>query len=319
LMSELCGNYAHKLNISVLTHPIKSGANPEVANLHHKRWVVANEPNDDECILAGNIKRLTGDNVISARRLYDDCDITNLDLTLCLELNKMIKLNGRIDKAIIERLVAILFNSYFTSNETILADERSDAQRGNEFYKKVEFRRQYKTALFHYLLKNVDNKLYVCKKAEDDTASYLEDNNDMLSWFKEEYQPSEDLNSFIRISDIFGMWKQSDNYINLPKATKRKMNRNAFLQEHIYGNPDMRKFYKKRFIVKDPITKVVIKTISEVLFGWKKEKCLIHDIDANSDDEIINMSEDVVLEVESKEVVLEVANEEEEEYDNEND
>ena len=319
LMSELCGNYAHKLNISVLTHPIKSGANPEVANLHHKRWVVANEPNDDECILAGNIKRLTGDNVISARRLYEDCDITNLDLTLCLELNKMIKLNGRIDRAIVERLVAILFNSYFTSNESVLADERSDAQRGNEFYKKVEFRRQYKTALFHYLLKNVDNKLYVCKKAQDDTASYLEDNNDMLSWFKEEYQPSEDPNSFVRISDIFTMWKQSDNYINLPKATKRKMNRNAFLQEHIYGNPDMRKWFKKRFLVKDPITKVVLKTISEVLFGWKKEKCLINDAGANSDDEPINTSENVVLEVPNEEVVLEVANEEEEEYDNEND
>ena len=141
----------------------------------------------------------------------------------------------------------------------------------------------------------------------------------MLSWFKEEYQPSEDPNSFVRISDIFTMWKQSDNYINLPKATKRKMNRNAFLQEHIYGNPDMRKWFKKRFLVKDPITKVVLKTISEVLFGWKKEKCLINDAGANSDDEPVNTSENVVLEVPNEEVVLEVANEEEEEYDNEND
>tara|TARA_R110002096_G_scaffold82975_2_gene192808 strand:+ start:6108 stop:8813 length:2706 start_codon:yes stop_codon:yes gene_type:complete len=322
LMSELCGNYAHKLNISVLTHPIKSGANPEVANLHHKRWVVANEPNDDECILAGNIKRLTGDNVISARPLYGCNEITNLDLTLVIELNKMIKLNGRIDRAIMERLVAILFNSYFTSNESVLADVESEAQRGNEFYKKVEFRRQYKTALFHYLLNNVENKLYVCKQAQDDTASYLEDNNDMLAWFREEYQQSDDITAFVRISDIFTMWKQSDNYINLPKATKRKMSRTAFLQEHIYGNPDMRKFYKRRFQIKDPITKAVIKTISEVLRGWKKEKCLIKDDDINSDDETINICDDVVLQVPNEEVDVcdkDEEDEEDEEYDNDED
>jgi hypothetical protein len=204
----------------------------------------------------------------------------------------MIKLNGRNDNAIIERLLAISFKSYFTSNENTLADTRSEAQRGNGYYKTSEFRKKYRVALFHYLLKFGKHKLYICKEAERDTKLYLEDNNDMLAWFKENYQSTEDQKQYVRISDVFNMWKQSENYINLPKATKRKMNRNYFINEHIYGNPDMRKMYSRQFKVKDDTTGVVIKTISNVIYGYKKQaNCLIKDDDDDCSDDNENENE----------------------------
>jgi hypothetical protein len=104
-----------------------------------------------------------------------------------------------------------------------------------------------------------------------------------LAWFKENYQSTEDQKQYVRISDVFNMWKQSENYINLPKATKRKMNRNYFINEHIYGNPDMRKMYSRQFKVKDE-NGVVIKTISNVIYGYKKQtNCLIKDDDDDDD------------------------------------
>ena len=49
-MMDTVGHYGHKMAIAVLTDEIKTGANPEVNNLHLKRFVVANEPNDNKII-----------------------------------------------------------------------------------------------------------------------------------------------------------------------------------------------------------------------------------------------------------------------------
>jgi len=160
LMMDTVGSYGHKLNISVLTEKIKSGANPEVNNLHHKRWVVSNEPNDNESILAGNIKRLTGDDVIDARGLYSSNGKTKLALTLVLELNKMINLQGRVDDAVVERLVGVRFPCFFTNDQQQL-ENNPNAKEGNAFYKKHEFRIRFKHALFKFLLDS-PKKLYIC-------------------------------------------------------------------------------------------------------------------------------------------------------------
>jgi putative DNA primase/helicase len=116
LMMDVTGNYGHKMAIGVLTDKIKTGANPEVNELHLKRWVVTNEPNDNETIKGGNIKRLTGDNIIEARGLYQSNGQTILNLTLVLEVNKMINICGRIDEAIVNRFVNVRFPAYFTDN-----------------------------------------------------------------------------------------------------------------------------------------------------------------------------------------------------------
>lgn len=49
-MMDTVGHYGHKMAIAVLTDEIKTGANPEANNLHLKRFVVANEPNDNKII-----------------------------------------------------------------------------------------------------------------------------------------------------------------------------------------------------------------------------------------------------------------------------
>ncbi len=47
LAFKLLGEYAYKLSIEVLTKEVKkTGANPELANLHKKRMVVSSEPED---------------------------------------------------------------------------------------------------------------------------------------------------------------------------------------------------------------------------------------------------------------------------------
>ena len=61
LMFILLGQYAYKLSIEVLTKDVKkTGANPELANMHKKRMVVSSEPEDGTKIQMGITKEITG-------------------------------------------------------------------------------------------------------------------------------------------------------------------------------------------------------------------------------------------------------------------
>jgi len=278
LMMDCVGSYGHKLNISVLTEKIKSGANPEVNNLHHKRFVVSNEPNDNESILAGNIKRLTGDDVIDARGLYCSNGKTKLALTLILELNKMINLQGRVDDAIVERLVGVRFPNFFTNDKEQL-ENNPNAKEGNAFYKKHEFRIKYKHALFKFLLDS-EKELYICAKAKNDTREYLLDNDDMYNWFIDNYEKTDDKTCFVKLKSIYDMWKESDLYNNMNKSSKRKANMKNFKQNYIIDNNELKKYY-----VENSTKKVGDKTISLkiCLVGWRlKTECMI---DTSNDEE----------------------------------
>jgi len=271
LMMDAVGSYGHKLHISVLTEKIKSGANPEVNNLHHKRWVVANEPNDNESILAGNIKRLTGDDVIDARGLYSSNGKVKLALTLVLELNKMINLQGRVDDAIVERLVGVRFPCFFTDDQQELATN-PNAKEGNAFYKKHEFRIEYKHALFKFLLDS-PKKLYVCQKAKNDTREYLLDNDDMYNWFIDNYEKTDNKNAFLKLKTVYSCWKRSDLHNNMSKASKRKANMKNFKQDHIIDNNELKKYYVENSSRLIEGKKVDFKNC---LIGWKeKTECMI--------------------------------------------
>ncbi len=268
LMASTCGEYAHKLHISVLTKEIKSGPNPEVANLHLKRWVVGNEANDNEQSLAGNMKRLTGDDTIDARALYSNDGKTKLCLTLALELNKLISLLGRIDDAIIERLVNIKFETRFTTDENVLATNPR-AKRGNPYYKTDEFKTDYRCALFDYILQNGSKELYVCERAKADTLEYLRDNDEMLQWFLEQYEKVEEptIYDYVQVKDVYALYQESNLYLQMTKANKRKSNMKHFKRVSIQENCELSKSYVDLY-QKYEDGKRVIKA-SSVMLGWK--------------------------------------------------
>ena len=113
LTRSLLGDmYSYKGNIITLTQPFnKAGACQEVANMNKKRLTIFNEPNEDDYLQAGNIKSLTGDDVINARGLYSTDTKCHLMSTIIFECNKKPKVNGRIDDSIINRFINIKFGN----------------------------------------------------------------------------------------------------------------------------------------------------------------------------------------------------------------
>jgi len=277
LMMECVGLYGQKLNMCVLTDKIKSGPNAEVSNLHKKRWVVANEPNDDEVIKSGNIKRLTGDERIDARGLYQDGkNPTILSLTLVIELNKMIALQGRIDDAIVERLVKVDFTQFFTNNELELANN-PNAKKGNGDYKSEWWKTEYKHAFFKYLL-DKSNELYICDESKNSAKEYLLNNDDMYNWFIDNFEkvnnPTDD--DYVPIKDIYALWKESDLFMNMSKANKRKANMKHFKQSNILENNEMKKYYVEVYQQYKNGKRTIQK--NSVIVNWKKKSTCEIDI-----------------------------------------
>ena len=59
-MMKTAGNYGYKLSSSVLLNEIKEGANPQIANLHQKRFALSTEPSDKKTMCSSTLKELTG-------------------------------------------------------------------------------------------------------------------------------------------------------------------------------------------------------------------------------------------------------------------
>jgi len=227
LAFKLLGEYAYKLSIEVLTKEVKkTGANPELANLHKKRMVVSSEPEDGCKIQMGIAKELTGCNEISARGLYTGNTKTLLCMVLLIELNKKLLLSGRMDTSVLERIVDIPFESTFVSNPEDV-DESKGVFLGNLEYKTEAWQEEHSSAFFQYILVNAEKTLYVPERIRNLSKQYVLGSDEMYGWVMENYETT-DNTEFVKLKDVFDLYKASDLYSNLTKLEKRNLNKKAF-------------------------------------------------------------------------------------------
>jgi len=227
LAFKLLGQYAYKMSIEVLTKEVKkTGANPELANLHKMRMVVSSEPEDGCKIQTGFAKELTGCSEIAARGLYCGVTTTVLWMVLIIELNKKLLLSGRMDTSVLERIVDIPFESTFVSNPDDV-DESKGIYQGNLEYKTESWQIEHSCAFFHYILENAPAKLYIPDRIKNLSKQYVLGSDEMYGWMMENYETA-DNSEFVKVKDVFDLYKASDLYSNLTKLEKRNLNKNAF-------------------------------------------------------------------------------------------
>ena len=229
LMFMLLGGYAYKLSIEVLTKDVKkTGANPELANMHKMRMVVSSEPEDGTKIQMGITKEITGCNEISARGLYSGNTLTKLVCALIVECNKKLLLSGRMDTSVLERIVDIPFESTFVANPEDV-DESRGIYQGNTLYKTDAWQKEHACAMFHFILENAEKTLYVPERIKNLSKQYVLGSDEMYSWVMENYEHADNFEKqYVKLKDMFDLYKASDLYSNLTKLEKRNLNKNAF-------------------------------------------------------------------------------------------
>jgi len=235
-MFHLLGGYAYKLQIDTLTKSSnRTGASPEVANLHMKRFVVALEPEDGVKFQMGNIKDLTGSDEIVARGLYQESTRTILNSTLVVECNKRPQIAGRIDRAVTDRMIEVQFRNAFVSDPNEVDEERG-IYLANKEYKTLVWKDKMYCALFVYILQNGKPDVYVPDSVKSITKQYILGSDELYSLVMEQYVESDDPNDFIKENEIYALVRESDVYLNMTKMEKRSFNKKKvaeMLKEHI--------------------------------------------------------------------------------------
>lgn len=239
LMLKTLGEYAFVLQSSILLNEIKTGPNPEVANLDGIRFALTSEPNSKKKICCSTLKEITGNPTLNVRKCYSDKCSISLNLTLFMECNDKPHLD-EVNEAMNRRIRMILFESLYTDQDTLDSmTDKTNVYIANPYYKTDDFKNTYKQALFHILLDYFNNfKMNGYKLQEQPSRckslckEFMATSDDIFGWFSEVYSPVEvEKSEPIALTDIYKVFSSSSFYENLSKADKRNYNRKNFIEK----------------------------------------------------------------------------------------
>lgn len=245
LMREALGDYAYKGHSSTLIDKLKPGANPELANMNKKRFAVFTEPDIKHPINVATLKELTGGGFINARLNHSNDTDTVLHAIIVCEANEKPKLDGTENDshALRERLRDVLFESSFTAKTDEEVDEDNKIFKQDKYYKSIEFQTIYRCALLQYIMEfgGIDN-IYTPECVAKRSEQYLLGNDVIYQTVIDNTVECKD--SWVKVSDLYDIFKDSDCFVNMNKSDKRKYNLKYF-KEKIQLHTKFRKYYKE--------------------------------------------------------------------------
>ena len=249
-LNKTLGNFFYKGNNDTITNSkLKIGANPEIANMHLKRYVCYSEPSENSTICNATIKSLTGDATINARQLFSSETETKLRSNIYVECNKRLAFESEPTFADIRRYIDYEFTSKFTLNDKELNDDL-------KIYKGTEFDDQmiddHKIEFLHILIRsavdfiNIDKEVYrIPQSVEDRTKSYIENSYIPYVFLNDNYIKTGNSSDVIAISDIYDNFKTSEIYLNMTKEERKKFLLKDFCKT-FENHMATKNFYKER-------------------------------------------------------------------------
>ena len=255
LMEDMLDTMCYVAPNAILLEPFKQGANPALANMHNKRLIIYREPDETNGtkILGSVMKELTGGKKLNARKNHsNDCEVL-LKAVHILECNGKPKISGRADNSLLRRLADVLFSSTFSQDPNLYNNKElyPDVYKADPFFKSDEFRDEYKTVLFDYLInliKSIDDfkPTYVkdCDEVIERTKQYLQDSDEFHEWFLTVYQRC-DSNKTITVQNVFDKYKDSDIYEFSSRKDKREFTKKKLVE---YFGTDIK--FKLNFVDK---------------------------------------------------------------------
>lgn len=264
LFQEILGDdYFYSGHNTILTTPIKGGANVELSQLHLKRCAVYSEPPEGIKLQSSTIKQLSGNPHINARGLYSSRTKTILHQLMILECNERPAISGRSDKALLRRIIDILFPMNFVESEDQIINPEFDRLR-DESFKDVDFKHKHKFALFKIIFESKHNDLYIPTEVKERGNQFLFDNDDLLKFIQEKYEYTTDNLQFIKVNDLYNNFKGSDIFSNFSKEERRNEWSKSKFTEKIKTSICLSRFYKDR-------KKISQKEYRSILVNYKEK------------------------------------------------
>ena len=244
IMRSLLGNYYYVADNKTLVER-SNGANQSLANLHRKRMVVFEEPDEKTPINFNMVKTMTGGKIINARGLYEKNDQTILSISLFIECNKKPNLSGDTGNSMMRRLVDVLFPSCF-KDETDPSYDPTLHKVANPRLKDNDMIEKLSSQMFYYLENfMIDNKfnynnldsIKVSDSIFKRSKAYIDSNNTILELINEVCDPipkeqQEKVNEkTLKAIDLYTAIKTTDSWSLSTNKFKKDMGKNNFFKE----------------------------------------------------------------------------------------
>lgn len=195
LLQNMLGAYYHEAPVEVLTtKPADAtSANPHIFEMIGKRMYMSTEPEANDKLQEGAIKKYTGGDKISGRKNYQDPTVFKPQCFLGIQCNNVPLVNG-MTRAGMMRNNVIPFPFEFCSVPLSARQKKSNPDIKNRLCKSPEWR----DAMFFVLLQRFES---IRGKGNDDIAkprlvmertnTYMMENNAVGLWWNENFMRSE--------------------------------------------------------------------------------------------------------------------------------
>jgi P4 family phage/plasmid primase-like protien len=193
LLKSCFGDYYLSVDITLFTKPLerKDQPVPALVEARSKRIMMTTEPESDDRLQSGLIKKISGGDIIEARTLHSKHIVKYVpQFKLILQVNDIPKVN-KMDGGIERRMRIINFPFKFVSAEKMSKPEHrlGDPDIKDKLCKCVEWRDEFLLILTEIYASIKDLKaLSPPKSVAEATGEYFDDNNPIKTWLSNYYQ-----------------------------------------------------------------------------------------------------------------------------------
>jgi P4 family phage/plasmid primase-like protien len=222
LIRATMGEYCINLPVTLLTQKRKASnaASPEKARTRGVRFCYMQEPDSNERINAGEMKELSGGDMIQARKLYSDVFEFKPQFEIVLMCNEKPTIDDKTNGAW-RRVQVYPFISRFVDDKSIINDENHVYPRDKKLTKKLE---SWPIIFMSMLLNewvSMGGELdedTIPDKIRMETENYKNQNDVLGQWISEDLiqyslEDGDELTTFNELYGSFDTWYQ-ENYSN---------------------------------------------------------------------------------------------------------
>lgn len=204
LLQTAFGGYYTSVDVSLFTKPVERRDQPIPALVEARpsRLMMTSEPESDDRIQVGLIKKITGGDPVEARTLNSKHIVKyKPQFSVIFQTNSIPQLS-KIDGGITRRMRVIRFPFQFNSGSATNS-RKGDPDIKDKKCKSVEWRDEFILMLceFHAVVKKL-NKLDAPQWVMEATNNYIDDNNPLKLWLDQHYKITNDETDFISSVDL---------------------------------------------------------------------------------------------------------------------
>jgi P4 family phage/plasmid primase-like protien len=221
LLQTALGNYYIPVDVSLFTKPVERRDQPlpALVDARPKRLMMTSEPEADDRLQVGLIKKITGGDPVEARTLHSKHIVKyKPQFSVIFQTNSIPQLS-KIDGGITRRMRVIRFPFQFNSG-TAPNSREGNPDIKDKKCKSAEWRDEFILMLTE-LLKEVQTlkKLDAPEWVKEATNNYIDDNNPLKLWLDKYYKITNDENDIIPSSDLKRQFLTDTNRDKFPDKT----------------------------------------------------------------------------------------------------